>query len=359
MDNGRIDRLKREMAKSDMDLAVYGCGPGYQYLTGTANGWRFRADTVSAAELLLVPLEHSPTLLSASDANSLGDTLRNIAGDSDCSRIAVGDQPKPQAWAALYGAFPHATFIPGDQLLSPLRLIKDAHEIETLRKAAAMTDAAVQAALPAIREGISMRELQLEIEMHARRAGATGTSFDIVSGFIAPGSDSVGSIFSYTPDEGLRNGTTIFFDIGFVVDGYCSDWGRSVFFGTPDRVVAEAYRSLQKAVVDTVGAIEVGRTRVCDLYPLIESSLDASGYGDYIRARLPSKSVGHQIGMEVHENPWLEPRNDDLIQPGMVFCMEPKLWDDGRYYLRVEDMVLITEQGAEFLTTFDRELFSL
>jgi Xaa-Pro aminopeptidase len=272
-------------------------------------------------------------------------------------RVAVGDRPGPPAWEALISAFPNASFVSADTLTAPLRMVKDSNEIAALRHAAEITDEAVKAALPAIREGVSMQELQLEIETHGRRQGAMGTSFDIVAGFIQPGTGPTGSIFSYEVNEGLRTGTTIFFDIGFVVNGYCSDWGRSVYFGTPDADQAAAYASLQRAVVQTVDAVEVGRTRVCDLFTMIEARLDGDGYGDYLRARLPSKSVGHQIGIEVHELPWLEPHNEDTIIPGMVFCVEPKLWVDGTYYMRVEDMVLVTEQGAETLTTFDRDLF--
>jgi Xaa-Pro aminopeptidase len=204
-----------------------------------------------------------------------------------------------------------------------------------------------------------MRELQLEIEMHGRRLGAVGTSFDIVSGFIKAGSGQTGSIFSQGLDDGLRTGTTIFLDIGFVVDGYCSDWGRTLYFGNPDDNHRSAYAALQRAVTGTIAAIEVGKTKVCDLYDMFEERLDEDGYGDYLRARLPSKFVGHQIGIVVHELPWLEPRNDETIVPGMVFAIEPKLWDDGVYYMRVEDMVLVTSDGAESITTFDRELFAL
>ena len=254
---------------------------------------------------------------------------------------------------------PRAEFVDGSSILAQERLIKDSDEISILRKAAELTDVAVESALSAIKEGTNMRELQLEIEMCGRSMGASGTSFDIVTGFIAPDDKATGSIFSYSPDEGLRTGTTIFFDIGFVVDGYCSDWGRSLHFGSPDENTGSAYRALQAAVLEAVDTIEVGKTRVCDIYPSIESSLDSAGYGDFIRARLPTRSVGHQIGIEVHESPWLEPQNQDPLLPGMVFCVEPKLWDDGRYYLRVEDMVLITDDGAVILTRFDRELFEV
>jgi Xaa-Pro aminopeptidase len=204
-----------------------------------------------------------------------------------------------------------------------------------------------------------MRELQLEIETQGRLRGATGTSFGIVAGFIQRSVGPTGTIFSYELDDGLRNDTTIFFDVGFVVDGYCSDWGRSLYFGASDTRQSAAYTSLQSSVVETIEAIEVGHTRLCDLYTMIEQRLDHDGFGDYLRARLPSQSVGHQIGIGLHEVPWLEPQSHAPIAPGMVFCMEPKLWNDGEYYMRVEDMVLVSEKGAESLTTFDRELFGL
>jgi Xaa-Pro aminopeptidase len=71
------------------------------------------------------------------------------------------------------------------------------------------------------------------------------------------------------------------------------------------------------------------------------------------------QAVGHQIGTEVHENPWLAPRFEEPLRAGMVLCIEPKLWYPGEYYLRLEEMVHITETGAEFLTTFDHDLFEL
>ena len=79
-----------------------------------------------------------------------------------------------------------------------------------------------------------------------------------------------------------------------------------------------------------------------------------------MRARLaPSQTIGHQIGTEVHENPWLKPSSEEPLRAGMVMCIEPKLWLPGEYYLRLEEMVHVTETGAEFLTNFDRELFAL
>ena len=78
-----------------------------------------------------------------------------------------------------------------------------------------------------------------------------------------------------------------------------------------------------------------------------------------MRARLKDGTVGHQIGVEVHENPWLKPQEKTRLTEGMVFCIEPKLWDKGRYYLRVEDMVQVNSDGAVSLTHYDREQFQI
>lgn len=274
-------------------------------------------------------------------------------------RTALDDELKGGVWLAALEALDNPMFCSASYLLDTVRMQKDEAEIELLRQAGELTDNAIRQSLSRIRQGVTMRELQLEIEFQGRRLGASGVSFQPVSGFIAESAGPTGTIFSYGPDEGLRVDTTIFFDVGFVLDGYCSDWGRSVYFGSPPTEEANAYAALGNAVVDAVKSIRPGHTKACDVYDLIEKPLGQTGFDEYIRARLKSKSVGHQIGIEVHENPWLEPGYDEVLKPGMVMCFEPKLWKDGSFYLRVEDMVLITEHAAEFLTKFDRRLFAL
>ena len=163
------------MTKRGIDIAVYGCDAGYQYLSGVINGWRFHADMVHPLELLLVPSEGSATLLSSRESVDLQEILREIGGKSDRIRIAVGDRQNASVWTALLEVFPQAEYVAADLLLAPLRLIKDSDEISILRSAAELTDAAVKSALPAIREGVSMRELQLEIEMCGRSMTTTSS----------------------------------------------------------------------------------------------------------------------------------------------------------------------------------------
>ena len=113
------------------------------------------------------------------------------------------------------------------------------------------------------------------------------------------------------------------------------------------------------AVVETTDVMGSEVQYTDEIYGSIEKICDREGYGDKLRARIGSGMVGHQIGVEVHEDPWLRPQQRQELVDGMVFCVEPKLWHMGEYYLRVEDMILIKNGRAESLTTYDRELFQL
>ena len=157
----------------------------------------------------------------------------------------------------------------------------------------------------------------------------------------------------------MEAGTAIAFDIGFVLEGYCSDWGRSFYLGEPKEHIEKAYPALMTSVVETIDAIG-GEIQYTDqIFDHIEKVCDREGYEPRLRERLPERMVGHQIGIEVHEDPWLRPQQKHELVDGMVFCIEPKLWHKGEYYLRVEDMILIKNGKAESLTTYDRELFQL
>ena len=375
----RVESLQKQMSESKIDMTLYGSCPNFQYLTGLPLGWRGGIDRIRPEDALLVPKEGEPVLTLSGPASenaascwiedirilqrgeSYSKTIAKAAADLGWrgGRIGIGENLKTATWLEVLAVFRGAEFCDGDALLDHLRMIKEPSEIESLRIIAKHTDSVIETIMPKIGTGITMRELRLEIELLGRQMGAEDVSFPPVAGFIKSGSKPTGSIYGYQMDEGLEPGTTIFFDLGFVLHGYSSDWGRSVHWGKADSEVKEAYAALQSAVVETVGKMKPGNMRICDIFPSIEASLDRAGFGDYLRARLPTGEAGHQIGIEVHENPWLIPENGHPLQKGMVMCIEPKLWHDGEYYLRVEDMVTVNEDGAEFLTNFNRQLFEL
>jgi Xaa-Pro aminopeptidase len=373
----RLGALQEEMERRRIDLVVYGPGPDHQYLTGLGPAWREGRDLAAAGDLLFVPRRGDPVLTRAVAHGSGATWIRDVrpldGGGLDglvagaladttpaAGSLGLGSELHGAVVAALARGRDGRSFVDAAGLLDRVRMVKEPEEIELLKRVAALTDEAMRAVIAGIRDGVTREELNLAIEMKGRGLGASHVSFPPHAGFVKSGFPSADPLAAYPPDKGLEPGTAIFFDVGFVLDGYCSDWGRSVYWGNPPRHAVEGYAALRQAMLETAGAMRAGRTRACDVYPMIEHVLDGLGYGDRLRARLsPSKVTGHQIGVEVHENPWLRPGNEEPLREGMVMCLEPKLWHPGEYYFRLEEMVLVGRDGAEFLTRFDRGLFRL
>jgi len=377
----RLRSLQSKMAEERLDLAVYGPSPEFQYLTGLFLPWRNTEEWERGVHHLFVPREGKPCV--TLDA----ETAKRMSADWPGEvRVAAEPQQYPALAADLLSGFPGAlqrvalsrhlvntpavipalwrrggeiAFCPAEGLLDEARRIKDAGEILKLEAAAALTDNVMERILPLIREGVTQRDLELEIEFLGRRLGASEVSFPPGALFVQSGAAPTADPFVYPKDKGLVPGVSVAFDFGFVLDGYCSDYGRSFYFGPAGNEVRGAYRALQQAQLELISQIRVGETMLSEFFPILERTLDHLGFGDYLRARLPNKMLGHQIGMQVHENPWISPTANTPALPGMVMAIEPKLWHTGEYYLRVEDMVLIESGGARSLTHFDREMFVL
>ena len=374
----RLVGLQTKMEESGIDLVVYGGSPDFQYLTGSRVEWRRGRDLMHSEDNVFVPRKGEPILTLTSESMSrvkdvwisdlrivedgqpYAETVRKIVADLGVNKgkVAVDDYACGGTVLELAKAGAGSRFRTAEGLLDGLRMIKEREEVDALRKAAELTDQIMAVIAKRIAEGLTQRVLELMIEMMARGSGASDISFPTTAGYLKSGTIPADDPFIYPKDAGLVKGTSIAFDVGFVLDGYCSDWGRSVYFGPAFPEVKSAYEALQLAVVETIDKMDESWT-VSDVYPAIEAHLDKAGYGNLLRNRIKTGKVGHQIGVEVHEDPWLKPGQSTHLQNGMVFCVEPKLWRKGEYYLRVEDMVMMRNGKAEPLTKFDRSLFQL
>lgn len=369
----RLEQLQSDMDERNLDLVVLGAGPDFQYITGAKVNWRSGRDLNYAADSVFVPREGEPIVLGGmgnggkikecwiSDARGLGPlenmkpTVKEIMSEFDSpKKIGFGEYTYGSLVLAIALNTPGAKYQSVEGILDRQRMIKDSTEITKLRNVANLTEKVMGKVIDELDEGISMHELTSKIRNLGRLEGATDISFPPTGGFCKSGSEPVG-VFNYEPDQPLESGTAIAFDIGFVYDGYCSDWSRSFYLGEPPEHIEKAYPALMTAVVETTDAMGGEVQYTDEIFGSIEKVCDREGY----RERLSSGMVGHQIGVEVHEDPWLRPQQRQELVDGMVFCIEPKLWHKGEYYLRVEDMILIKNGKAESLTTYDRELFQL
>jgi Xaa-Pro aminopeptidase len=367
------------MEERGLGLVVLGAGPDFQYLTGAGVEWRRGRDLTNPADSVLVPADGAPVILVGAgsagravggwveDVRSLGmfedyvPAVKQIVSElaPEPVKVGVGEYTWGSLVLTLASSCKGAKFVSAEGLMDELRMIKEKEEIDRLRKVAKLTENVMGRIIDQVAAGETMRGLGLKVETMGRMIGASDVSFPSTAGFCRSGGESTDAVFNYGPEEPLEPGSSVAFDVGFVLDGYCSDWGRSFYLGEPEEHISKAYTALQTAVVETIDAIGNLILKTNEVFPSIENILDREGYGDYLRARLPDGVVGHQIGVEVHEDPWLRPENRVELVDGMVFCVEPKLWHRGEYYLRVEDMVLIRNGKAESLTTYDRERFTL
>jgi len=375
----RLTGIQVKMEEKGLDLVVLGVGPDYQYLTGAPVEWRRGRDLTYPADAAFVPMEGEPIILAGmgsakkarqgwvdevrglgmfeNPAPAVKEIIKELVDEP--KKVGIGEYTWGSLMLIVASSCKGASFRSAEGLLDEVRMIKEPGEIDRLRRAAKLTEDVMSRIIDQIDAGETMRGVGLKIETMGRMIGASDVSFPSTAGFCKSGSEPTDEVFNYEGGQGLEPGTSIAFDVGFVLDGYCSDWGRSVYYGEPEEHIEKAYAALQTAVVETMDDIGNEVHRVNEIFPSIELICDREGYGDYLRARLPDGTVGHQIGVEVHENPWLKPENSHELVDNMIFCTEPKLWHKGEYYLRVEDMVLIKNGEAEFLTNYDRERFKL
>ena len=244
---------------------------------------------------------------------------------------------------------PEANLVDASKQLAELRMIKDAGEIASLRQAIQISEAALRAALNQVQPGMSEREIAADLEARVKALGGQGLSFDI----ILHGGGNTALPHTGPLDYRIRHGDPLLVDFGATFDGYCADITRTVFVGA----ASEAYRRLY-AVVQA--ANEAGRQAARP--GVTAESVDAAARQVIIDAgceRLMRHRTGHGLGLQAHEAPYIVEGNQRMLEPGMVFTIEPGIYRLGEIGLRIEDNVLITDDGCESLTTFPRGIVVL
>ncbi len=268
--------------------------------------------------------------------------------------VAVPDRAWAVTTLALQRALPDAPFVSASALLlAPLRAVKDADELAAMRRAAALTDDIYAAILPQLQPGITEREVAREIERQVPARGASGVSFHTAMLFGGGDSPRGRGAPAYGPplDQPLERGMTIAFDFGVVLDGYCSDFGRTVFMGEPDAEVRRVYDLVIGAQGAAVAAMGDGSITCAATDRIARGLIERAGYGPAFTHRL-----GHAIGRDVHEWPSLMAGEETILRAGMTFTVEPSVSLPGKGFIRVEDVVLVTSDGGEPLTRSPRAL---
>ncbi len=270
---------------------------------------------------------------------------RQLAG---AGVVAVGDRVWAETVLNLGRIVGPERLRTGSQLVNELRRVKTGEELEAMTRAIATVETAMAAVAPLVLPGVSLLELAEQVDHELLRAGSRCPSFPthILTGFGEDDFDS-GEPSGRKP---IPDGTSVMFDFGGVVDGYSSDFGRTVFCGEPPPDYRETYEVLLAAQEEGRRALAAG-TPAREVNAACRRPIEEAGLGAYFRHRM-----GHGIGMNVHERPFISTEDGTPLEAGMTFTDEPSINIPGRYSVRIEDIVVCEQGGGRMLNTYPPDL---
>ncbi|RLC77382.1 MAG: Xaa-Pro dipeptidase [Chloroflexi bacterium] len=231
-------------------------------------------------------------------------------------------------------------WVPTRGLVEKIRMVKTPEEVEAIRKAVALADEAFAHICECIHPGMTEKEAAWELEVYMRTHGAQKLAFDII---VASGPNGAMPHAKAT-DKPIEEGEPIVMDLGCVVNGYCSDLTRTIVLGSPDERFREIYEIVLRAQEEAERRIKAGISgREADA--IARQVIDEAGYGDKF-----GHNLGHGVGLAVHEKPAVGRLSEDTLEAGCIITVEPGIYIPGWGGIRIEDMVLVKEEGTEVLT---------
>ena len=262
--------------------------------------------------------------------------------------VAVGDRVWAEATLQLGHAFGHERLRTGSSLVHELRRVKTAEELEAMGRAIATVEQTMAAVAPLVVPGVTMGDLVEATEHELKAAGSRCPSF-ATHHFTGMGDDDFDS-GTATARSPIPEGTSVMFDFGGVVDGYCSDFGRTVYCGEPPDDYRPVYEIMLAAQEAGRAAASAG-TPARDVNAACRKPIEDAGLGEHFRHRM-----GHGIGMDVHERPFISPEDETPLERGMTFTDEPSIIIPGRFSVRIEDIVMCDDGAGRMLNTYSSAL---
>ncbi|MGN1003933.1 MAG: M24 family metallopeptidase [Oscillospiraceae bacterium] len=238
---------------------------------------------------------------------------------------------------------------PASKLLECLRASKDQEEIEAMIAAQRIAERALEETLAFLKPGVTEKEIAAYLEYKMLSFGAEKKSFDTI---IASGPNS-SRPHAVPGDRKIQNGDFVTIDFGCMVNGYCSDTTRTVAVGEPTEEMRKVYDIVLQAQLAGIAAARAGLSGK-EIDAAARKVIEDAGYGEYF-----GHSFGHSLGIEIHENPNLSPSNPEPMPVGAVVSAEPGIYLPGKFGVRIEDVMILTDEGAEDITKYPKELIIL
>ncbi|MCL6625732.1 M24 family metallopeptidase [Alicyclobacillus shizuokensis] len=357
--NHRLEALRAQLRTQGLDAAFIAEPSNRRYLsgfTGTSGyvlaglseqwfltDFRYVEQAKSQCPDFHV-VNYGPSLVSA-----LADLLQTAGVKSLAFEQDYLTYGEVQRYRELEERVPGLSLVPVSDLVESLRMVKDAEEIKRVEQAVAVADAAFEYILGVIQPGVTEKEVALELELFMRRQGASGPSFEtiVASGWRSALPHGVAS------DKVIEDGEFVTLDFGAVVDGYCSDITRTVVVGQPTDRQREVYEHVRQANELALAQARPGLTGR-DLDAVARDYLASHGLGEAF-----GHSLGHGVGLAIHELPRLSKQSDDRLARGMIVTIEPGVYLPGWGGVRIEDDIVLTDDGCRVLTHAGKDLMTV
>jgi Xaa-Pro aminopeptidase len=356
MTDPRTVALRSRMRENALDALIVTSLAAVRYLTGFSGSNALAVVTARSAYFVS---DSRYRLQSAGEVRSFRRIIgrRGLLEDAAAARALRGcrtagfesDALTFSQYRTLRKLFPGISFRATSGIVESLALVKDPEEIACIEQAASIADGVFSDVLPSIRAGATELDIASEISWLNRRRGGESDAFEVI---VASGPR--GALPHARPTaRKIRKGEFVLLDFGSTVRGYSSDLTRTVALGRVPRRLREAYRAVLEAN-QTASAAARGGMAARTLDALARTSIRRSGFGRYF-----VHSLGHGLGLRVHERPAVSPLSRDVLEPGSVITIEPGVYIPGVGGVRIEDDVVIGETGCRLLTRSERDLIVL
>jgi Xaa-Pro aminopeptidase len=353
-----VNRIKKALQNRKLDGLLVTQPDNRRYLSG------FKAGDMNIAEsagALLIPRRGQPLLLTdfryqlEAEAEAICfdvliykrgmlDLLKGVLAELGIKRLAFESHyflhksaEKLALMTKKIGVEPVAT----SGLVEKLRLCKSSAEIDRIRAAVLLNEQVFLEVFEELKPGMTERQVAVKIETLMREKGATGPSFET----IVAGGPNGAKPHAVPGDRSLKTGEPIVIDMGLILNGYCSDMTRTVVLGEPDAKTRKIFRLVRKAQKAGIKAIRAGVTGA-EVDRAARQIIEQAGYGAQF-----GHGLGHGVGLAVHEGPALSRRYKKKLRAGMVVTVEPGIYLSDWGGVRLENMVVVTDQGCEVLNT--------
>lgn len=349
----RIDGLRELLVENELEAMIVNNAANRRYLsgfTGTAGGV-----LVTREEALLLTdfryteqaKEQAPDLEVREFDDKLINLLAELIEEFKIEKLGFEARELTYNQYLKYKENLDVELKGARNLVQKLRLVKDKAEIEKIKKAVKLADKAFSRTDEWLKPGVKEQEISLELEFFMKKEGASDKAFDFI---VASGVRS-SLPHGVASKKELKNGEFVKMDFGCVYEGYHSDITRTVVLGEePTKKQREVYDLVLKAQEEALDFIEAGKTGK-EVDKVARDVIKDAGYGDYF-----GHGLGHGVGLEIHEGPKLSWQDDTTLESGMVVSVEPGVYLPDWGGVRIEDLVVVKEDGCEILTSAPKEL---